>query len=157
MSTKRNSRVSKEIEVFILLAYFIIPLWFFFVGHVYKSTPEKQMREVLIRKIKINNESSEPYTYVGKIAEYGRDVSFTSKDLIQNLQKPQKITLSRSQLAFSDNMLLFVLVVFVSLELPLLAFCMCIIDLEGDIRGFNLIPPLIEFVLALIFLIILLS
>ena len=156
MSTKRSSRVSKEVRIFILLTYFIIPLLFFFVGYMYESTPEKQVREVLIREIKIDNKSSEPYTYAGKIAEYGRDVSFTSKDLIQDLQKPQKITLSRSQLAFSDNMLLFVLLVFVSLGLPLLAFCMCM-DLEGDIPFLNLIPPLVEFVLSLIFFIFLLS
>lgn len=153
MSTKRSSRVSKEIEIFILLTYFIIPLWFFFVGYVYKNAPEKQEKVVLIRKIKIDRES---FNYTGKIAEYGRDVSFTTKDLIQNPQKPQKIMLSRSQLAFSDNMLLFALVVFVSLGLSLLAFCMCM-DLEGDIPFFNLIPPLAEFVLALVFFIFFLS
>lgn len=156
MSTKRNSRVSKEVRIFILLTYFIIPLWFLFVGYVYKNAPEKQEKVVLIRKIKIDRESSEPYTYIGKITESGRDVSFTTKELIQNPQKPQKIMLSRSQLAFSENILSFVFIVFVSIGLPILAFCMCM-ELEGDIPFLNLIPPLVEFVLSLIFFIFLLS
>ena len=156
MSTKRNSRVSKEVRIFILLTYFIIPLWFLFVGYVYKNAPEKQEKVVLIRKIKIDRESSEPYTYIGKITESGRDVSFTTKELIQNPQKPQKIMLSRSQLVFSENILLFVLAVFVSLGLPLRSFCTCM-DLEGDIPFLNLIPPLVEFVLALVFFIFFLS
>lgn len=153
MSTKRNSRVSKEVRIFILLTYFIIPLWFLFVGYVYKNAPEKQEKVVLIRKIKIDRES---FTYTGKVAENGRDVSFTMKELIQNPQKPQKVMLSRSQLAFSDNILLFVLAVFVSIGLPILAFCMCM-ELEDDILVFNLIPPLVEFVLALVFFIFFLS
>lgn len=153
MSTEMDSKINKEKILFILLTYFIIPLWFFFVGYMYESTPEKQVREVLIREIKINNKS---FNYTGKIAEYGRDVSFTTKDLIQNPQKPQKVMLSRSQLAFSDNMLLFALVVFVPLGLSLLAFYMCM-DLEGDIPFFNLIPPLAEFVLVLVFFIFILQ
>lgn len=153
MSTEMDSKINKEKILFILLTYFIIPLWFFFVGYMYESTPEKQVREVLIREIKINNKS---FNYTGKIAEYGRDVSFTTKDLIQNPQKPQKVMLSRSQLAFSDNILLFVFIVFVSIGLPILAFCMCM-DLEGDIPFFNLIPPLAEFVLVLVFFIFILQ
>lgn len=137
------------------LIYFIIPLWFLFLGYSYLGTPEKQEKEILITKVEIKRDNPELYKYSGIINEHGREISFTSKDLIQNPLKPRKVVLSRSQLAFTGNMFLFLLNVLTSFGLPILAFCM-----STEVYEDVLLPKLIsviEFVIVFIFFVFFLT
>lgn len=155
MSTKRSSGIGKEEIIAFLLIYFIIPFWFLFLGHAYLNTPEKQEKELLITKIEIKRTNSELYEYSGIVNEHGREISFTSKDLIQNPLKPQKVELSRNQLAFTGNMLLFPLNILTSFGLPILAFCMSM-EVYEDVLLPKLIS-IIELVIAFIFFVFLLT
>ena len=155
MSTKRSSGIDmQEIMVFSLI-YFIIPLWFLFLGYSYMNTPEKQEKELLITKVEIKRDNPEPYEYSGIVNEHGREISFTSKDLIQNPLKPQKVELSREQLAFTGNMFLFLLNILTSFGLPMLAFCMSMEVYEDKLVP--IIISVIEFVMALIFFVFFLT
>lgn len=154
MSTKRSSGASREEVAAFLVIYFVIPLWFFFIGYSYLNVPEKQEKEISITEIKIDKDDSEPYTYSGILNKGGRIIEFTSKDLIQNPLEPQKVILSRKQLAFTENILLFMLNVLTSFGLPIFAFCTSM-----EVYEDNILPKLIsaiEIIIVLVFFIFLL-
>ena len=155
MSTKRSSGVDKERLIAFLLIYFIIPLWFLFLGYSYLNTPERQEEELLITKVEIKRDNPEPYEYTGVVNEHGREISFTSKNLIQNPLKPQKVVLSRKQLAFTGNMFLFLLNVLTSFGLPMLAFGMSAEVYEDNLVHF--IVSVVEFIVVFIFFVFLLA
>ena len=155
MSTKRSSGVDKERLIAFLLIYFIIPLWFLFLGYSYLNTPERQEEELLITKVEIKRDNPEPYEYTGVVNEHGREISFTSKNLIQNPLKPQKVVLSRKQLAFTGNMFLFLLNVLTSFGLSMLAFGMSAEVYEDNLVHF--IVSVVEFIVVFIFFVFLLA
>lgn len=155
MSTKKSSGIDMEKIMTFSLIYFIIPLWFLFLGYSYMNTPEKQEKELLITKVEIKRDNPEPYEYSGIVDEHGREISFTSKNLMQNPLKPQKVVLSRSQLAFTGNMFLFLLNVLTSFGLPLLAFGMCTEVYENTL--IPILTSVLEFIMAFIFFVFFLT